>query len=280
VQSNYNIKKDIKDPYEFLCLKFKTKMENNSTKSIGFSEFYKSNTEFISCKLPKPFSQVESDNNYHTVVNVPSYRDVPVKNNFVPVAREVSNVNFAPVVREVSNITVNNNINTNNININNFNIKQPFNASQYNQNQVNQSTKPVFRIDNNLIKTKRPNDTDLEYLLYTKEPNWKNEIQSKIDEGNNQRNNNHIRREDFNEIETLLKKLQPDFEHTLISSSNKYAIEIKHRSKNLRYILEVEKATLNVMTNEKIFNGSSSVLQSTTQLDFMTFINNEIHSYL
>ena len=53
-------------------------------------------------------------------------------------------------------------------------------------------------------------------------------------------------------MESLLKKLIPQFESNLISLTNKYAIEIKHKSKNIRYILEVEKSTLLVICNGKL----------------------------
>jgi hypothetical protein len=67
-----------------------------------------------------------------------------------------------------------------------------------------------------------------------------------------------IKKEEFsqekNEVVVLLDNLQPQFDSNVITYTNKYVIEIKHKTKNIRYVLEVEKNSLNV-----IYNGNWSL---------------------
>jgi hypothetical protein len=57
-----------------------------------------------------------------------------------------------------------------------------------------------------------------------------------------------------NEVVVLLENLQPQFEYNVITYTNKYVIEIKHKTKSIRYVLEVEKNSLNV-----IYNGNWTI---------------------
>ena len=54
-----------------------------------------------------------------------------------------------------------------------------------------------------------------------------------------------------NEVEQLLKKLVSHFDYNVITYTNKYVIEIKHKTKNIRYVLEVDKSDLLVKYNGK-----------------------------
>jgi hypothetical protein len=62
-----------------------------------------------------------------------------------------------------------------------------------------------------------------------------------------------IKKEEFSqekdEVVVLLDNLKPQFDSNVITYTNKYVIEIKHKTKNIRYVLEVEKNSLNVIYN-------------------------------
>lgn len=87
------------------------------------------------------------------------------------------------------------------------------------------------------------------------------ETQSKNEESSqnisNSRNRPEIKKEDLpenNDVEILLKNLIPHFEYNIITYTKKYAIEIKHKTKNIRYVLEVDRSNLMV-----IFNGKDRI---------------------
>ncbi len=62
-----------------------------------------------------------------------------------------------------------------------------------------------------------------------------------------------IKKEEFSQekddVVVLLDNLKPQFDSNVITYTNKYVIEIKHKTKNIRYVLEVEKNSLNVIYN-------------------------------
>jgi len=67
-----------------------------------------------------------------------------------------------------------------------------------------------------------------------------------------------IKKEEFSqekdEVVVLLDNLKPQFDSNVITYTNKYVIEIKHKTKSIRYVLEVEKNSLNV-----IYNGNWTI---------------------
>jgi len=82
-----------------------------------------------------------------------------------------------------------------------------------------------------------------------------------------------------NDVEKLLKSLHQFFDYKYIIVNNKYAIEINHKNKNIKYVLEVDK-NFNVTYNEKIINNElKSQIKTDKMISLSTFIKNEIFSY-
>jgi hypothetical protein len=124
------------------------------------------------------------------------------------------------------------------------------------------------------------------------------EIQSKYEENYTAKppvRPTDVRREDletsseYKEVEAILIKLGPKFSFNIVSFSEKYVIEIKHVFKPIRYVLEVEKNSLNVINNEKITNNSNQGLKICSQnsifdinlaMVFSDYIKDEIEHYL
>jgi len=165
--------------------------------------------------------------------------------------------------------------------------------------QLNQ-TKTLFKTNLQLNRKRLNDDPDLEKQMQVPKPNLSQQLQRNKPTLENQMKNEDslkpkaqvipIIKKDFEVppsnpnphefIEKLLNSLYPHFVYKYIPVNNKYAIEINHKSKNIKYVLEVEKSNLLVTYNEKIVNNElKSQIRTEKLVDLNAFIKNEIFSY-
>jgi len=166
--------------------------------------------------------------------------------------------------------------------------------------QLNQ-TKTLFKTNQQLNRKRLNDDPDLEKQMQVQKPNLSQQLQTrnKSTLENQMKNEDSLKpkalnipiiKKDFEVapsnpnphefIEKLLNSLYPHFVYKYIPVNNKYAIEINHKSKNIKYVLEVEKSNLLVTYNEKIVNNElKSQIRTEKLIDLNAFIKNEIFSY-